>query len=370
MAWRIVFQDLAATDVRVVDVETGRASDEDSARLLFGVKGLFADQYLQAVRRQTHRGLEGRALAGFHTGGRTFGYATVEEPTPPDPEHPRRISVVDRGRGGDRPSYLRVVRFCASLRSDRRRAESRRHARTAHDGGRGNKGLRGWGHTTVRAMLSNERYTDQITWNTHKWLRVPGKRHTPTGCPAGRRARDQERRGPADHRRCDLGIRVKLRLPHQQAHGRLAGRPNRDPVGAGHLLSGLLKCGACGGSFGLVSRRLKAGETYQTLGCVTHKSRGSAICANEKTISERKVRTAVVEHLRNVLTRPDRIEAFIDEFQRRYRELLETSESRLKSVDGEIARQRKQIDAVLAALVTVPRAPRPSARASRRRRQS
>jgi hypothetical protein len=24
-------------------------------------------------------------------------------------------------------------------------------------------------------MLSNERYTGQLTWNTHKWLRVPGK---------------------------------------------------------------------------------------------------------------------------------------------------------------------------------------------------
>jgi hypothetical protein len=98
----------------------------------------------------------------------------------------------------------------------------------------------------------------------------------------------------------------------------------------------------------------EAGETYQTLGCVTHKSRGSAICANDRTISERKVRTAVVGHLRNVLTRPDRIEAFIDEFQRRYRDLLETSGSRLKTIDGEIARQRKQIDAVMAALVTVP----------------
>ena len=59
-------------------------------------------------------------------------------------------------------------------------------------------------------------------------------------------------------------------------------------------------------------------------------------------------------HLRNVLTRSDRIEAFIDEFQRRYGELLETSGSRLKSVDGQIARQRQQIEAVMAALVTVP----------------
>ena len=58
--------------------------------------------------------------------------------------------------------------------------------------------------------------------------------------------------------------------------------------------------GVCGGSFGLLARRKEAGETYQTLGCVAHKSRGAAICANDKTISERKVRTAVVGHLRDV----------------------------------------------------------------------
>ena len=133
-------------------------------------------------------------------------------------------------------------------------------------------------------------------------------------------------------------------------------KPGRPPgsVGAGHLLSGLLKCGTCGGSFGLLYRRKKGCETYQTLGCVTHKSRGSAICANDKTISERKVRAAVVGHLRNVLTRTDRVEAFIEEFQRRYRELLETSGSRLKTIEGQIARQREHIEAVMAALVTVP----------------
>jgi hypothetical protein len=48
------------------------------------------------------------------------------------------------------------------------------------------------------------------------------------------------------------------------------------------------------------------------------------------------------------------IEAFIDEFQRRYRELLETSGSRLKSIDAQIGRQRQQIEAVMTGLVTVP----------------
>ena len=348
--WRIVFQDLAAADVRVIDVETGRASDEDSARLLFGVKGLFADQYLQAVRRQTHRGLEGRAIAGFHTGGRTFGYATVEEPSPPDPEHPRRIPVVDEAEA---ETVRRIFASFVAGKSPRAIADelNRAGVPAPHDGGKGHKGVRGWGHTTIRSMLSNARYTGQVTWNTHKWLRVPG-----------RGTRRRVPRPASEHvTKTVEALRIVDAATWAQVQARFAsrtrtrspGRP-RGSVGAGHLLSGLLKCGVCGGSFGLLSRRKKAGETYQTLGCVAHKSRGAAICANDKTISERKVRAAVVGHLRDVLTRPDRIEAFIEEFQRRYRELLDTSGSRLKAMDAQIARQRQQIEAVMAALVTVP----------------
>src|SRR5947207_3282951 len=84
--WRIVFEEMASIGVRVVDCSTNIASDAEGARLLFGVKALVNDEFLQNVRRQTWRGLEGRAIAGFHTGGKTCGYTTVAEPNPSDPE--------------------------------------------------------------------------------------------------------------------------------------------------------------------------------------------------------------------------------------------------------------------------------------------
>ena len=40
------------------------------------------DTFLQLVRTETHRGLEGRALGGFWTGGRVYGYPTIKEPNP------------------------------------------------------------------------------------------------------------------------------------------------------------------------------------------------------------------------------------------------------------------------------------------------
>ena len=46
--------------------------------------------------------MEGRALAGFATGGKCFGFSTVVESNPPDPMHPRKVPVID-------PSEAEVV---------------------------------------------------------------------------------------------------------------------------------------------------------------------------------------------------------------------------------------------------------------------
>ena len=93
--WNVVFGDLADRDIGVVDVTSGMASTDPNARITFAALGMVNDQFLQSVRKQTHRGLEGRALAGFWAGGRCFGYRTVEEENPPDPEHPRKRPVID-----------------------------------------------------------------------------------------------------------------------------------------------------------------------------------------------------------------------------------------------------------------------------------
>jgi DNA invertase Pin-like site-specific DNA recombinase len=122
--WRIVFEDLAAAGVRVVDCTTGRSSNERGARLTFGVTALMNDAFLESVRAETHRGLEGRARArGFHTGGRCYGYTTTPETKPADPEHPRATLRVQ-------PDEAKRVREILRTRSSGIR--------------RGSSGLRQW----------------------------------------------------------------------------------------------------------------------------------------------------------------------------------------------------------------------------------
>jgi DNA invertase Pin-like site-specific DNA recombinase len=65
-----IFIDLHSAGVAMVDCTTGARSDTKVGRSVAGVTAIVNDQFLQMVRDETHRGLEGRALAGFHTAGR------------------------------------------------------------------------------------------------------------------------------------------------------------------------------------------------------------------------------------------------------------------------------------------------------------
>jgi len=133
----------------VIDVTTGLASDGAGARLTFGALALVIDTYLQLVRTETHRGLEGRALGGFSTGGRCYGYRTVVEANPPDPEHPRKRFVID-----DMAARVvcRVFELYAGGASFKRIACTLNEEGypAPNDNGRGNKNGHGWSHTTMQ----------------------------------------------------------------------------------------------------------------------------------------------------------------------------------------------------------------------------
>lgn len=61
-------------EIRVVGVSEGYDSDAPGEKIHAAVKGLLNELYVDNIRFQTKRGLEGRALQGMSTGGRAYGY--------------------------------------------------------------------------------------------------------------------------------------------------------------------------------------------------------------------------------------------------------------------------------------------------------
>ena len=65
-----IHEQLAFAGIRFVAVSQGIDSEHEQADLMVGVHGIFDQLYVKELAKKTHRGLEGLALRGLHTGGR------------------------------------------------------------------------------------------------------------------------------------------------------------------------------------------------------------------------------------------------------------------------------------------------------------
>lgn len=73
-------QRLQFEGVRLVAVSQGIDSNSEQSDIMFTVHGLVDSLYIKELAKKTHRGLEGNALKGLHTGGKCFGYDIMDAP--------------------------------------------------------------------------------------------------------------------------------------------------------------------------------------------------------------------------------------------------------------------------------------------------
>ncbi len=95
------------------------------------------------------------------------------------------------------------------------------------------------------------------------------------------------------------------------------------------LLSGLLKCGACGGGYTIVAQ-----DRY---GCATRRSKGT--CSNSVTITRQQIEGRVLSGLKDKLMAPELVRTFIEEFQ------AEVNRSQAER-QAEITAKRSRLQAV------------------------
>jgi site-specific DNA recombinase len=313
--FRIVFDDMLLAGVVLLDCQTGMRSDQAGARMTFGAVGLASDAFLQMVKHETHRGLEGRALAGFHTGGRCYGYKTIPEPQPTDPLHPRAVPVVDLAEATVVRRIFETYAAGASLR-EIAAALNREGMRAPYDDeGYEKPAGHGWGHPTIRAMLRNERYLGRISWNKRQWIRGGARKRRRS------RARPREEWITSDRPELaiissDLWRRVQERIGER----RQLGMPRSRSEYFSSPISGLLRCGACGGRMSIVGQAKKGDAIYRNFGCSANRAKGPEVCPNGLSISEKKALAALSSTIRLSLAHPRFRERFEATFRRLWRE--------------------------------------------------
>jgi site-specific DNA recombinase len=286
--WRLVFEDLASADVRVVDCTTGQSSDVAGARLTFGAMALVNDTFLQFVKAETHRSLDARARDGFWPGGPCYGYYTEKEPDVERPRsrlriQPSEAAIVQR-IFAEYADGMSLPRIAAGLNADAVEAPL--------DGYDKKTCGRGWSRSLLHFMLRNERYMGRMTWNKRQWFRDPvTKRRRCRVRPPSEWVRTEA----PELALVDIATWERVQARHAARRG-----TGVRPIGVAkheHMLSGMLRCGHCGSPMSIVSRTHRNGNSWSNYGCSARHQKGGDACSNSRNISERRIDEALLTEL-------------------------------------------------------------------------
>jgi DNA invertase Pin-like site-specific DNA recombinase len=307
-----LFKTLAFHGITILTLAEGEISE-----LHVGLKGTMNALFLKDLALKTHRGLEGRVRQGRSAGGRAYGYDLVRE-------------LDARGepiRGGrninpvEAEVVRRIFREFAAGRSPAVIARALNLEGVPGPGGRPWQGGVITGHSRRRSgILRNELYIGRLVWNRQRFVKDPTTgRRLPRVNPESEWIIEEvpSLRIVDD----DLWRAVAERLGEIEGSERVrkvrASRfwERRRP---GHLLTGLVRCGCCGGIVASV------GMDY--LAC--HAARKMGTCSNKRGVRRQVLEDFVLDTLKDHLMAPELVKEFIAEFtaeanrQRHVAELL------------------------------------------------
>jgi site-specific DNA recombinase len=284
-------------EVSLITLSEGAITD-----LHVGLKGTMNALFLKDLAEKTRRGLRGRVEACRSGGGVTYGYDVVQA------QNPESDGAGQRSINDEESSIVvRIFRDYAAGKSPRHIAFELNKEGVAGPSGRG------WGASTINGnakrgtgILNNELYVGRLVWNRLRYVKDP---------ESGRR---RSRLNPSDQWIIkdvpelrivaqDLWDRVKDRQsavkrhtrPDHQQRARVWER--RRPR---FLLSGLIKCGACGGGYTMVSRTL--------YGCSNARNKGT--CDNWLNIRRDALEATILDGLKRHLMDPELFKLFCEEF--------------------------------------------------------
>lgn len=332
-----VYKRLKHHGVKLLEVHGGEANT-----LTVGMKAIVAEMYREDNAKKVRRGMAGLISNGKSAGGRAYGYQ-------PHPRETGRLEIIPaeaaiiteiytRYGNGDTPRQI-----AADLNA--RGVAAPRGKRWAANTLIGN-GKRGSG------ILANCLYRGVRVWNRVRMLKDPdtGRRVSRSNDAADWQTSDLDEtiRVISD----DLWSRVQAVKSDRSSGEHKPGHAMRAPK---RLLSGLLKCGACGGGMGSKGRD-RTGKTR--IHCTRHAESGD--CPDPRSYYLDDIEADVIARIAGEFRSPRVIQAYIDEYQRETKALTATIRSerdgierRIATLDGEA---RRSFDLLAAGVVSGERA--------------
>jgi len=277
-----IMRRLAWHGVRMIGVSDGTDTSRDGHELDTGIRAVINEHYVRDLAKKTHRGLTGRALDGASAGGLPYGYVVTS--TGQRAIHPEQAAIVcriyDEYLGGKSARQI-----ATGLNAD------------------GIPAPRGdtWAASAIRSdlkrgigILANPIYMGQQIWNRSHWIKHPETR---------RRVRKE--RPPSEwvithHAELAIIDRNTFEAAKLRAEGRSISMPSMKGRPPQHLLSGILRCGECGGPIVAIDRT--------RYGC--SRAKESGICASKLRFDRATAEQAMLAGITRELLSEDAFRAF------------------------------------------------------------
>lgn len=346
-----VFKQLQYIGVPLLGVADGIDTSARSAKLSFTVKSLLADMYLDELRDKTLRGLEGRALAGYSTGGLPYGYHSREE-TDPQRRVLGHVIEIDEAQAANvrriYDEYLggRSLTGIAALLNAEGVPPARAH--TLHR-------RKGWVSSTVRSILHNEAYVGHWSYKQREWRKVPG---TNRRLPRKRAEAEvltldrphlrivDEARWTAAQERLKAVRALFVKPP-------VEGRAGTSHAGRAtpYLLSSILFCGCCGAPMMIAGgcvgvRYYRCGDNFKR-----------RTCPNALSVREDVARERILAAVRERLISSEGVLHARKLIAEQLRALDAAATAKLRDHEGRLARTEERIKGLVTFLADGDRSP-------------
>jgi site-specific DNA recombinase len=284
-----IFKRVGFAGARIVTLSEGEVSI-----LHTGLKGTMAQLFREDLADKTRRGQVGRVIAGFNPGGLAFGYRRVAR-------FDDRGEPVHGLREIDEDQAAIVRRIFAEFVGGRspREIAGRLNAEglPGPSGGKWSAASINGDRVRGNGILQNDLYRGQLVFNRTRRTYHPDSRKK--RIQVRPRAQWIERAAP-ELRIVDDRLWAAVSARRARFDGTRAEQQRRPK----RLLSGLVRCGCCGGSYIVIGA--------EKWGCGNRRQRGD--CSNGRTIQTHMLERRVLAGLQEQLLAPDVVAGVVREY--------------------------------------------------------
>ncbi len=338
----VILQDLIDAGVRVLYYATGEevTFDDPTSKVIVAVRSFASELERLKTSQRTFEHLETKARRGFNVGGRCFGYDSAEVH-----EGDRRVHVDYKINPAEAKVIVDIYeQYIAG--SGLRTIVKGLNERRIPSPKAGKRGRGFWSVGAVWEMLRRERYRGTLIWGHREKAYRSGTKV--------RIVRAEEKRTFAE--RPDLRIvseelwqaaQARIAKNQRQNIGKRApeGRPPK------YMLSGLARCGVCGGSMKVLGGKDNK-KPIKVYGCANHHDAGSAVCANTLRKPVEQVDQTVVDWLQDTILTEQFVVRALRKIRVRLAERLETMNGDTPRLEAEGQRLKGEIDKLARALLS------------------